>query len=272
MTTHADYAAKALDLLTTGLCPFVEKQCRSAFGENWLEITRSSFRGDHVEEEIPQDIGQWDAHALLTVMWDQWNAAFRRKLGLFERSLVAELRAFRNRWAHQRTFDFDDTYRLLDSVQRLLVKIPGSSAAEIGVLKYELMQDEFAERVTSAAREAENRIERWIVAFVYLVCGSVFVYLIPKTTESALGEYSWGLSAVVGVGFLYLIYLRIKQRPIQFGPHECRRCARIIYGVKCPYCGPATASMFDSSEFKMHPDSDPAEQPATGDAARPRPR
>jgi hypothetical protein len=34
-------------------------------------------------------------------MWDNWNDVFRNVLGHAERSLVSELRDWRNKWAHQ---------------------------------------------------------------------------------------------------------------------------------------------------------------------------
>lgn len=258
----------ALTVLTESLRPFVESQLKGAFGDQWLDAARSSFRGDHSSDDLPDDIELWDAHSLLTVMWDQWNSAFRRRLGLFERSLVAELRAFRNRWAHQRSFDFDDTYRLLDSVQRLLSKIPGTESGRISVLKFELLRDEFGETINAAARERENMVERWVVSFVYLICGAIFVYLIPVTfREVMVRELIWGLTAAVAAGFLFLIYKRIKHRPVEVGPHECRRCRRIIYGTSCPYCSKPVMT-FDATEYRISSDDDSVESPVPGRPAR----
>ena len=248
----------ALDTLTAGLRPFVLSELRSVYGEKWIVEARKSFNNDRSCTDLDDDIERWDAHALLTVMWDQWNSVFRRKLNLFERSLVAELRAFRNRWAHQGGFNFDDTYRLLDSVQRLLSRIHAANVGMISELKFELLREEFGEAINSAAREADNNRERWVVAFVYLMCGLVFVWLFPMTFGALLGELVWGPTVAIGMGFGYLIYQRIKSRPVHVGPHECRRCRRIIYGTNCPYC--ASASVFDSADFRMsETDAEPEE-------------
>tara|TARA_R110002072_G_scaffold303069_1_gene492650 strand:- start:158766 stop:159572 length:807 start_codon:yes stop_codon:yes gene_type:complete len=249
VNTFQDNVTTALDTLTAGLRPFVSSQLRSVHGDKWLAEARKSFSNDRSHTELDEDIEKWDAHALLTVMWDQWNSVFRRKLNLFERSLVAELRAFRNRWAHQGEFNFDDTYRLLDSVQRLLSKVHAANVGLISELKFELLREEFGEAINAAAREADNNRERWVVAFVYLMCGSVFVWLFPMTFGTLLGEVVWGPTVAIAMGFAYLIYKRIKFRPIQVGPHECRRCRRIIYGTTCPYC--ASAPAFDSADFRM---------------------
>jgi hypothetical protein len=105
--------AGALDLLTRGLAPFVEQRLKKVYGDAWRRNATGSFRDDRSRGDA--NTVDWDAHSVLTVMWDQWNAVFRTELGHTERSLVSELREFRNRWAHQAEFDFDDTYRVLDS-------------------------------------------------------------------------------------------------------------------------------------------------------------
>jgi hypothetical protein len=251
-----DTVTLALDALTAALRPYVRERLEHVYGEDWIEIARGSFRNDRAYRHLSEDVSEWDAHALLTVMWDQWNGAFRQQLSLFERSLVAELRAFRNRWAHQRAFCFDDTYRLLDSVQRLLSRID-ADIVRLGEIKFDLLRDEFGEAINAQARENENRRERWVTAFVYFMCGAVFVYLIPTTFEDVLGELRWALTTAVGLGFVYLIYKRVRHRPIQVGPHECRRCRRIIYGTNCPYCSRGTT--FDANEFSSAEDSVEAE-------------
>lgn len=249
MNSFHDNVTAALDTLTTGLRPFVRAQLMAVHGEEWLEQARNSFRNDRSRTDLSDDVNDWDAHSLLTVMWDQWNAVFRRKLNLFERSLVAELRAFRNRWAHQGEFNFDDTYRLLDSVQRLLSKINAGNTGTISELKFVLLREEFGEAINEEARKQDNNRERWVVAFVYLMCGSVFVWLLPMTFRQMIGDLVWAPTVAVAMCFGYLIYQRIKFRPVQVGPHECRRCRRIIYGTNCPYC--SSPPVFDSNEFRM---------------------
>ena len=110
----------ALDALTVGLIPYVEEKLRGAYRDRWVRTATSSFRDEHTRTSNDGSAIVWDAHALLTVMWDQWNAVFRNDLNHAERSLVSELREYRNKWAHQQQFDFDDTFRILDSARRLL--------------------------------------------------------------------------------------------------------------------------------------------------------
>ena len=49
-------------------------------------------------------IPEWDASGLLRLMWETLNDVFRHTLGFAERSLVSELRDWRNKWAHQERF------------------------------------------------------------------------------------------------------------------------------------------------------------------------
>src|SRR5205085_9286000 len=92
-------------------------------------------------------IAEWDAAALLKLMWEAWNEVFRRTLGHAERSLVSELRDHRNKWAHQQTFSSDDADRALDSIARLLAAISAPEADEVGKMKFELRRLIFDEQV-----------------------------------------------------------------------------------------------------------------------------
>jgi hypothetical protein len=261
LQAQTDIVAIGLETLTECLRPYVAREMESVHGNKWQQMAGNSFRSSR--DNLSSNIDEWDAHALLTVMWDNWNSVFRRKLGLFERSLVAELRAFRNRWAHQRPFEFDDTYRLLDSVQRLLSRTTPEATSEISEMKVSLLRDEFGEAINRKATEDDNRIQRWAVAFVYLACGGVFVYLIPRTFPGA-GGLQYLLAACVGMAMSYLIFNRFRDRPVVVGPRECRRCRRIIYGTSCPYCAPST-STFDSNEFRLgEPESEGRAQSKAG--------
>lgn len=245
MNSYQDIVTGTLDSLTEELREYVVTRMKATFDDDWLKIARNSFRNDRTVTKLSDDIAEWDAHALLTIMWDHWNAAFRSQLGLFERSIVAELRAFRNRWAHQRGFNFDDTYRLLDSTQRLLRAIGTQNLTEISELKFQLLSDEFGESINAAARDAENNRERWVVASIYGMCGGVMVYLLFKN----FGIECWPMALSLTLLFLFLIWKRVRFKVVPVGPRECLRCHRIVYGTTCPYCPGSTG--FDSNEFRV---------------------
>ncbi len=91
---------------------------------------------------------------LLRLMWESWNEVFRLPLGYTERSLVSELREYRNKWAHQEPFSGDDTYRALDSAGRLLTAVSAPQADEIEKMKMELLRLRFDEQVRSEKRKS----------------------------------------------------------------------------------------------------------------------
>ena len=87
-------------------------------------------------------------------MWNQWNLVFKKTLGQAERTLVSELRDFRNRWAHQKPFTGDDAYRALDSTSRLLTAVSAPQAEEVEKIKMELLRVRFDEQVRSEKRRS----------------------------------------------------------------------------------------------------------------------
>jgi len=172
-------------------------------------------------------------------MWDQWNAVFRHNLGHQERSLVSELRSIRNRWAHQHEFDFDDAYRVLDSVRRLLEAIKAPNTAEINRQKQELLESYVAEQVNSQVQRAAFDRGKWWVIGIYSLCCAAITYHAATTGH----VWSSALISFVILVFVYLIYQQFKMDPpLLYGPHECHHCKRIIYRKQCPYCEPQPAA------------------------------
>ena len=93
-----------------------------------------------------------DVTDLLRVMWVSWNDVFSLTLGRLERSLVSELREYRNAWAHQERFSGDDTIRMLDSAQRLLTAVSSNQAPQVEKMKSELQRLRFEEQARSQRR------------------------------------------------------------------------------------------------------------------------
>src|SRR5687767_7560352 len=92
--SNRDRVARGLELLSQGVYPFLEREMKSKLGERWQDAARDAMR------DTTRKINWNDPQVLLSVLWDQWNAVFRDVLGPAERSLVSELRDWRNRWAH----------------------------------------------------------------------------------------------------------------------------------------------------------------------------
>jgi len=151
-TTNHERVGKAMELLKVGLGPFVDREVKAAGPEALSPQVRQDFASDPMLLQKP--ISEWDASALLKLMWGTWNDVFRKVLGFAERSLVSELRDSRNRWAHQQTFSSDDTYRVLDSTSRLLTAVSAPQADEVERMKMELLRVRFDEQVRSEKRKS----------------------------------------------------------------------------------------------------------------------
>ena len=150
--TNHDRVGKAMELLRTGLGPFVEREIATAHPPKTTPA-RETLRYLDKQELAMRPIPEWDAHALLMLMWQSWNTVFRTTLGHAERNFVSELREARNRWAHQRSFSTDDAHRALDSTHRLLTAISAPEAAEAEKMKMELLRLRFNEQARQVRRQ-----------------------------------------------------------------------------------------------------------------------
>ena len=149
--SNQERVSKALDLLSKGLRPFVEREMKAALGEGWKETIRQGTRDPRTLERLDSDV-----HVLLGIMWDHWDSVFKKTLGRAERSLVNELRDVRNKWAHQEAFTLDDAYRALDSAARLLAAVSAPEADEIEKQKQELLRVRYEEQARRETRRAAS--------------------------------------------------------------------------------------------------------------------
>lgn len=132
--SNRERVGRAFEALAAGLGPFVDRQMVSVHGGNWLEtFVDSGQRG-----AAPGSLR--DPAFLLKVMIEAWDSGFRSRLTRADRNLVFEVRDVRNRWAHNDAFNGDDTYRALDSVERVLVAVDATEAGLVGQSKTELMR------------------------------------------------------------------------------------------------------------------------------------
>jgi predicted AAA+ superfamily ATPase len=149
--TNYERVGKALELLKTGLGPFIQREMTNVYKDQAADKA-SQFMGED-RLHAGKSLDQWDVAALLKFMWESWHDVFRLVLGHAERSLVSELRQYRNQWAHQQAFSSDDTYRALDSIGRLLTAVSAPQSAEIENMKMELLRLRFDEQVRSETRK-----------------------------------------------------------------------------------------------------------------------
>lgn len=107
--TNHERVGKGLDLLKSGLQPFVLRELQAAYGEKWKEEVKEVLSGPPARRPSKRPTSpEMDCAALLKVIWDCWNDVFGKTLGYAERSLVSELRDTRHKWAHQENFTTDD--------------------------------------------------------------------------------------------------------------------------------------------------------------------
>jgi predicted AAA+ superfamily ATPase len=150
--SNQERVGKAMDLLRQGLAPFVERELKSVHGEKAPDEALRCLGVDRGGNR--KSLADLDAAALLEVLWDSWNGVFGRTLGRAERSLVQELRDWRNQWAHQEPFSSDDADRALDSMARLLSAVSAPEADDVGKMKMELRRLVFDEQVRGEKRKA----------------------------------------------------------------------------------------------------------------------
>ena len=151
-TTNHERVGKALDLLKTGLGPFVDREVQGAIKAHRVD-TQTLLRFVDDPRIGNRPVTEWDVAGLLKLMWETWNEVFRTILGPAERGFVGELRGHRNRWAHQEPFSSDDAYRVLDTANRLLAAVSASEAEGVDRLKMELLRVRFDEQARGERRK-----------------------------------------------------------------------------------------------------------------------
>jgi hypothetical protein len=135
--SNRDRVDRGMGLLATGLRPFVEKRMIEALhgGKDWMTIwvARNPARysvGHHYSLSDPR--------FLLRVITEEWRL-FKDQLSRVEQGFATELRDAGNRWAHwDRPFSDDDTFRTLDTMERLLNAIGApDEAVQVRALRSE---------------------------------------------------------------------------------------------------------------------------------------
>ncbi|MDE0344143.1 MAG: Swt1 family HEPN domain-containing protein [Deltaproteobacteria bacterium] len=153
-TTNRERVGKALDLLRDGLAPYAEREIRAKSRRVSIERIR---RYNEDPRLAGKPISDWDVSGLLRLMTETWNEVFRDTLGHTGRSLVSELRDWRNKWAHQERLSSEDADRAMDSCERLLTAVSAPQATVVGRMKMELRRLVFDEQVRGEKRRAAAR-------------------------------------------------------------------------------------------------------------------
>jgi predicted AAA+ superfamily ATPase len=145
--SNRDRVGRGMDILAAGLWPFVDERMTAITpdGRDWVELLQARDAAKHGREK---HYSRSDPQFLLLLMTEEWRA-FKDHLSRAEQSFASELRDTRNRWAHGDAFSSDDTYRALDTMERLLTAADATEqATEVRKLRLDTQR---------AAIEAETR-------------------------------------------------------------------------------------------------------------------
>jgi len=155
---------RGLALLRAGIQPYVERELKAFYGNLWWsdgvekslsgKIGIEALSGPAASLPEEERFARLDIQPLLVVMWSNWPQVFHSKLGHAGRSYVSELREIRNKWAHQQAFTTEDTYRALDTMQRLLEMISAPEAREVQASAREMMRQRFEEETKRELRKS----------------------------------------------------------------------------------------------------------------------
>ncbi len=127
--SNRDRVSKGFDVLSAGLLEFVDRQMLSAtegVGKDWIQVIE---KRDEAKNGVKKNYEKEDPAVQLRVITEEWRV-FGKVLSRAQQSLASELREVRNSWAHSKKFDNDDTYRILDTMERLLVAVGAPNEAD----------------------------------------------------------------------------------------------------------------------------------------------
>jgi len=211
-----DPVSEGLNFLAAGLRPYVAGRVQTVLRDTGLAA----------------DISDWDAQALMIFMWDRWNDLFRNELSFTERSLLSELRDFRNRWAHQDEMEEGDVYRVLDDIERLLAAIHSSEAQLVSDLRRESLNRLWMQELGD---DQQHLLIRML--WPYILCGGSAAAMSVAVIYFGQAPWSWLLSGLLFLAMMRVAFLQSTRESRRGpGPHECSHCGRIIYTAGCPYC------------------------------------
>ena len=101
------------------------------------------MRRDNARRGTNLKFSRDDSRFLLKVITEEWRL-FKDKLSRAEQSFASELRDTGNKWGHGEKFGADDTYRALDTMERLLAAVDAPAEAdEVRKLRRDAQQAAF---------------------------------------------------------------------------------------------------------------------------------
>ena len=95
-------------------------------GQDWVAVLEAR---DNAKHGTAHKYSRSDPRFLLKVLTEEWRV-FSKSLSRAEQSFASELRDTGNRWGHNDPFSADDTYRALDTMERLLTAVDATDEAD----------------------------------------------------------------------------------------------------------------------------------------------
>ncbi|MEB3342497.1 ribonuclease III [Okeania sp.] len=123
---------KSLNLLAQGLYPYIEREMKEVYPDNWLQKAKSSLQDQSAARKcnfpkiFPEDVS-----LQLKLIIKQWDEVFKNKLSKSKIAIVEELIEIRNNCAHQSLFSTDDTYEALYLITKFIKAIDAPEVAEL---------------------------------------------------------------------------------------------------------------------------------------------
>ena len=129
--SNRDFVARALEVSIDGLGPFVVEVLAPLIpaGTSWTDLLEARDRSNGI---VNKTYNKNDLQGLLRIITERLGNLgfpFSARLPRLGQNLASELRDVRNRWAHHDDFSDDDTYRAIDTTERLLRSIGAVDAA-----------------------------------------------------------------------------------------------------------------------------------------------
>ncbi|WP_353709404.1 Swt1 family HEPN domain-containing protein [Cellulosimicrobium sp. ES-005] len=148
--TNNEKVLRGLDLLQEGILPWVDLRMsmHAPAGSDWLELWAAA---ENAKFGTAKTYSKDDVRVLLRVVTERWQV-FKDDLERPQSALATELRDTANRAHHGEKFSSDDTYRALDSIERLLTAIGAADEADaVATLRTEHQREVYEKQARNRA-------------------------------------------------------------------------------------------------------------------------
>lgn len=152
--SNRDRIGRALELVSAVLDPFIEHAVADKVppGKDWTLVLAAKDATKGISKIYDRRDAQNQFRMLTENLAPGW-FPFDKRLSRAEKSLASELREVRDRWAHTQPFSGDDTYRALDTMERLTRAAGGvTEADEIRSMRVDLRRRELETEVARSTR------------------------------------------------------------------------------------------------------------------------